>query len=159
MLDAINRMIPHHPGTGKSHHFLHPFPHSRFIAMHRTFPASAFLLSELTMVQAFMGIFQQWRTLFTQRTVPFFQSAIEPDHLLHRFLFLFNARHIFWNISFISTKIDIYSQLSMERRDFFLHLAWFQKKIHYLWKNTFGRPWLRNCYTLWDATKKDAFSM
>jgi hypothetical protein len=84
-------MIKHHSRTGEAHHFLHPSPHIGLVAVHGTFPASALPLAELATVQPLVSILQQGLAVRTKRPVPFLQSAIEADHLLHRLLFIFNA--------------------------------------------------------------------
>ena len=93
MLDRIDGMIPHHAGTGKAHHSTHPFPHVFFIAMHRTLPASLLRFSKLASVQSGMGILKQGTTFRTKLTVTFLQPAIQPYHLLHRFLFFRYSSH------------------------------------------------------------------
>ena len=93
MLDRIDGVIPHHAGTGKAHHSTHPFPHVFFIAMHRTLPASLLRFSKLATVQSGMGIFKQGTTFRTKLTVTFLQPAIQPYHLLHRFLFFCYSIH------------------------------------------------------------------
>ena len=93
MFNGIQRMIPHHSRTSKSHYFTHFLPKNRFIAMYRTFPTSALLFPKLTMFQSLMGIFKQCRTISAKCLIAFFQPTIKSNHLLNRFLFLFDSCH------------------------------------------------------------------
>ena len=98
MFNGIQRMVPHHSRTSKSHYFTHFLPKNRFIAMFRTFSTSALLFPKLTMFQSFMSIFKQCRTFSSKCLIAFFQPTIESNHLLYGFLFLFDSCHLIYAI-------------------------------------------------------------
>ena len=92
MLDGIDGMVEQHPRTGKSHDGTHFLAHLRLVAMHRTKSAGTFPVSELAPVQPAMCILQQGCTICTKGGIAFVQTAVKPDHLLHRTLLFFNTR-------------------------------------------------------------------
>ena len=129
MFNGIQRMVPHHSRTSKSHDLTHFLSKNRFIAMYRTFPTSALLFPKLTMVQSFMSIFKQSRTFFTKRFVTFFQPTIESNHLLNRFLFLFDSCHQIYAIK-IRTSL---SPSSILQQSMYLHTEFHIRRNEDAW--------------------------
>src|SRR5574344_1036266 len=66
VLYCCDRMIQDHTGTGISHCLTYLLLHLRLVAVDRTLLARRFIFSELTMVQALIGIVKQSRTLFAK---------------------------------------------------------------------------------------------
>ncbi len=100
MPESSQRMIPQHPRTGKTHDPTNPFPHFRSITMNPTVLAGSFFLSERTMIQTGVRIFQQLPTLPAQRAIPLFFPTIQTNHDLHNLFFplypnLFHKQFLF----------------------------------------------------------------
>ena len=99
MSDSRHRMIEQHSRSCPSHHYSHPFPHFRLIAMHGTNPTSWFPVSERTTWKPCLRILQQFPALRAQCSVPLFLPAVEANHLFYGLLFLFDAGHtIFYGL-------------------------------------------------------------
>ena len=129
MFNGIQRMVPHHSRTSKSHDLTHFLSKNRFIAMYRAFPTSALLVPKFTMVQSFMSIFQQSRTLFTKRFVSFFQPTIKSNHLLYGSLFLFDSCHLIYAIK-IRTSL---SPSSILQKSMYLHTEFHIRRNEDTW--------------------------
>ena len=94
VLYCCDRMIPYHTGSCIAHCLSYLLLHLWLVAVDRTLFARRFLFSELTMVQALIGIVKQSRTLFAKP----FSCVLLPitvylHHLPYCSLLLFYVCH------------------------------------------------------------------
>ena len=81
------RMPKKHFWTGIPHYFSDPYPHLRFITMHRTFGTGGFTLLKRTQLKAFQCVSLDCRAIIAQTVTGMMIPAIHIDHRLYRLLF------------------------------------------------------------------------
>ena len=114
MANGGNGMIEYHARPSPSHDGANAFPHLRPIAVDGALLTRRFVCTKAAVLQATMGIEQEFLALRTEARMALFASAVQAYHLLDHSLFFLYASVYFHELDegFLMAKVSSrYSRL------------------------------------------------